>query len=95
MVFEWDENKNDSNKDKHKRDFNNANEVLKDTNHVIVKSNKKDCNEERFVAIGLILELFHSVVFTIRNSNIYRIISFRRSNKKEEKAYKTINENKK
>ncbi len=94
MAFEWDENKNEANKDKHKKDFNDANKVLDDPNHVIIESTNKKDGEDRFIAIGFIVELLHSFVFTVRNSNVFRIISFRRSNKKEKKAYKSINENK-
>ena len=35
MKFEWDENKNKSNQDKHGIDFNNAKEVFQDNNRKI------------------------------------------------------------
>ncbi len=94
MKFDWDPNKNDSNKDKHGIDFNKAKEVFKDPNLVKMNSKHKSSFEERLIAVGEILANLFSVIYTMRD-NITRIISARRSNKQERKAYSDNLKNKK
>jgi len=47
MEFEWDENKNKSNKQKHGIDFNDTKEVFKDENSKIAHDLRKDYGEDR------------------------------------------------
>ncbi len=84
--YEWDENKNQSNIEKHKIDFNDAKEVFKDEKCKTIKSPKKDCAEERFLTVGKIFKVLIVVIYTIRKQ-VTRIISARRPNKKEHKLY--------
>ena len=63
MKFEWDKNKNISNKDK-----------------------RKNYSEQRFIAIGKIVNSIITVVFTLRDGSI-RIISARPAKKQERNLY--------
>ncbi len=89
MEFEWDKSKNKKNIEKHHVDFNDAKKIFIDNNKVDIEINNslKKYNEKRFITIGLVLNVLHTVIWTLRLF-IIRIISFRRSNKKEEKIYK-------
>jgi len=86
MSFEWDENKNKSNIEKHGINFNDAKEVFNDPKRKISQDNRKDYGEERFKVIGKIFETIISVIFTFRNS-IIRIISARKSSQNEREEY--------
>lgn len=83
-MFEFDENKSQSNLVKHGIDFIRAQELWDDPNFVTVQS--KTVDELRFLAVGKIGERFWSAVITIRNRNI-RIISVRRARKSEVRLY--------
>ena len=84
MEFEWDNNKNETNKKKHKIDFETAKNIFADPNRIIVESPQN--NEMRYFTIGLILDLTYSVVYVIRNS-VHRIISARKASRVERKRY--------
>lgn len=84
MKFEWDENKNQSNLNKHKLDFTLAIEVFSDP--MAIKTTRIVNGEERFQIIGEIEKCIFSVAYTIRNKNI-RIISARLASKKERNTY--------
>ncbi len=47
MVFDWDENKNKSNQEKHGIDFNDAKEVFKDEKQKISFDNGKKNNKPK------------------------------------------------
>lgn len=83
-MFEFDENKSQSNLVKHGIDFIRAQELWDDPNLVTVQS--KTVDELRFLVVGKIGERFWSAVITIRNRNI-RIISVRRARKSEVRLY--------
>ncbi len=84
--FEWDDNKNESNKKKHGIDFNKAKEVFKDKDSKVEADLRKDYGEERWEIIGIMLKIIVVVIFTIRGLAT-RIISARRANKKEKAEY--------
>ncbi len=84
-MFVWDEAKNAANKSKHGLSF----EVVEDfpwEASVIVDRSRHADGEERHAAIGMLYGKLHTVIFTWREDDI-RIISLRRANAKEEKAY--------
>lgn len=86
MVFEWDENKNKKNIEKHGLNFDTAKLVFKDNNKLIAHNRMVD-TEERLQVIGKIGNLIViMLVFTARDGSI-RIISARRANKKERYIY--------
>ena len=86
MKFEYDENKSRSNKIKHGIDFIEAQELWQDNKMVEILTPFED--EKRYINIGKIKNKFYSVITTIREDKI-RIISVRRSRKKEIEIYES------
>ena len=86
MNFEYDENKSLSNKQKHGIDFEEAKILWDDDRMVELTASYED--EERFINIGKINTKFYTVITTMRNGKI-RIISARRSRKKEIEIYES------
>jgi len=82
--FEWDENKNISNQEKHKISFEEATEVFNDEERLKYRTDKD--GEIRFLTIGKAFQLIMTVVYTTRKM-LVRIISARRSSKKERREY--------
>ena len=86
MQFEWDENKNQLNQQKHGISFEEAKEIFSDIVFTSI-SEKFDYGEIREVSIGAILKvLIVAVVHTDRNGKI-RIISARKATPKERRKY--------
>jgi uncharacterized DUF497 family protein len=85
MNFEFDTNKSFSNREKHGIDFNEAQKLWKDIEAIELKS-KNDLEEPRFLVIGKIEEKHYTAIITYRNENT-RIISVRRSRKREVEIY--------
>ena len=86
MEFEWDENKNNSNIEKHGISFDEAKEVFSDKKLIRKRDIKKDYGEIRFIGIGQALEKILVVVYTMREKAT-RLISARKANKKEKEIY--------
>ena len=84
--FEYDNNKSTSNLKKHGIDFVTAQELWVDPELIEIQVKSKD--EPRFLVIGLIANKRWSAVITYRGSTI-RIISVRRSRKKEVELYES------
>ena len=85
LKFEWDENKNKSNREKHSMSFEKAKDVFQDENAVEFRGDSS--TELRILRIGKALsKILVAVVYTIR-STVIRIISARQASKKEAKAY--------
>ena len=73
MTFEWDENKNHINIQKHGVSFLEAQNVFMDKKRIIIKDIKHSETEERFFCIGKTENGIATVRFTMRNEDI-RII---------------------
>ncbi|OKH14666.1 BrnT family toxin [[Limnothrix rosea] IAM M-220] len=86
QSFEFDENKSQTNKQKHGLDFIEA-QVLWDDNELIQIRGTSD-NEPRFLVIGKIKDKYWTAVITYRLDNI-RIISVRRSRINEMRWYES------
>ena len=86
MEFEWDENKNKSNKQKHGIDFNDTKEVFKDENSKIAHDLRKDYGEDRWKIIGKTYGSIVSVIYTVRNK-VIQIISARKASINERDEY--------
>ena len=84
MKFEWDDEKSRTNKAKHDIDFNTAKELWDDPNRVEILTSYP--LENRSILIGTIDKKLWTAIFT-RRSNSIRIISVRRTRKKETKLY--------
>lgn len=84
--FEFDENKSKANLEKHGIDFEAAQELWRDPYLLEIQAKSED--EERFLLIGRIEEKHWSAVVTYRGRCI-RLISVRRSRKKEVELYES------
>jgi uncharacterized DUF497 family protein len=70
MTFEWDENKNQENIEKHDVSFEVAQEAFFDKNRKIIKDKKHSKKEDIFFCIGNNGNGIVTVRFTMRNENI-------------------------
>ncbi|WP_404366800.1 BrnT family toxin [Marinobacter sp.] len=84
--FEFDEAKSQANRDKHGIDFGAAQGLWKDPCLLEIRAKSED--EQRFLLIGKIDEKHWSAVVTYRDARI-RVISVRRSRKKEVDLYES------
>ena len=84
MKFEYDPNKSASNKEKHGIDFEEA-QAIWDSSFLVVPLGSGH-GEERQAVFGIIGEKHWTAIITPRDENL-RIISVRRSRKKEEEFY--------
>ncbi len=76
MQFEWDDNKNKQNIQKHKLSFEEAARVFLDPNLLICPD--PDTCEERWNAIGFVEKVLF-VVYTEREGDVIRLISARKA----------------
>ncbi|SDL57110.1 hypothetical protein SAMN05660337_3280 [Maridesulfovibrio ferrireducens] len=86
MQFEYDNNKSVSNLEKHGIDFKQAQALWNDPNLLAIPARTQD--EPRIFFIGIINGKHWSAVTTPRNG-VTRIISVRRSRKKEVELYES------
>ena len=86
MGFEYDSNKSNSNKAKHKIDFIEAQKLWEDPD--LIEIPIKTSDEPRYLVIGRISGKQWSGIITYRGENI-RIISVRRSSKEEVRIYES------
>lgn len=84
--FEFDNAKSKANLEKHGIDFLAAQELWKDPN--LLEFQVKSEDEPRFLVLGRISEKHWSAVITYRSETI-RLISVRRSRKKEVELYES------
>ncbi len=85
MEFEWDENKNFLNRNKHSIDFSELRKVFNQP-MVIKIDNRENYGEIRWVALGNMDGLIVVLVYTEKGNKI-RLISARRATKNEQKIY--------
>ena len=86
VKFEWDENKNETNIEKHGLDFEDASEVF-DIPMLIALDRRQDYGGDRWIGLGLLEHLVVVVVCTYRDSDIVRIISMRKALQHERFQY--------
>ena len=90
MRFEWDPEKSEDNLKERGFDFAFAAQIF-DGPTLEMRDRRRDYGEVRMVAIGLADEIALTTVFTDRiaddGETVWRIISARRSNRRERKAY--------
>jgi len=85
LKFEWDEEKNRINYEKHGISFETAAYVFRDEFYIEMYDFEHSIEEDRYIAIGMVGELLF-VVFTERRENI-RLISARLATEKERWLY--------
>ena len=86
FEFEFDEDKSKANLKKHGIDFHKAQELWEDPD--LLEFKVRYSNESRLLVIGRIAEKYWSAVITYRNEKV-RLISVRRSRKKEVELYES------
>lgn len=88
MKFEWDEEKEKINIEKHGIDFRTAVQVFLDENRIEFFDERHSIFEERYITIGIAGKkmLIITLVYTER-SDVIRVISARQATKKERKTY--------
>jgi uncharacterized DUF497 family protein len=85
MKFEWDDDKNELNRAKHGIGFELV-AAFDWHKAILINRTRTAENERRYAAIGYLGRKLYTVIFTKRGARM-RIISLRRSNRKEEDAY--------
>jgi len=86
VRFEWDADKNNRNVRERGIAFGDALRVFDDW-MLEAPDVREDYDEDRVIAIGLVNGVELVVVYTMRAADLTRIISARRANKRERKAY--------
>ena len=87
MAFEYDPTKSQSNHEKHGIDFDEAQALWTDEDHLEIPA--KTLDEPRYLVIGKIKDKYWSAVITYRGENV-RIISVRRSRDEEMELYESF-----
>ncbi|MCM1298377.1 MAG: BrnT family toxin [Firmicutes bacterium] len=90
LDFDWDENKNEINLERHGIDFYTAALVFGDENYVEYYDEPHSKDEDRYVVIGMAgdVAVLLQVVYTPRNNGkTIRIISARKATKEERRLY--------
>ena len=85
LTFEWDEEKNRINKNKHGIDFETAMLVFNDMERIEIYDVEHSVAEDRYSTIGMVKDVLF-VVYTERKEKI-RLISARLATKKERSIY--------
>ena len=89
LSFDWDAKKSDANKRKHGVSFDEAQTVFLDENAIRYYDPDHSRDEDRFIMLGLSFKLRVLVVCHCHRSGdgIIRIISARKADRMEAKAY--------
>lgn len=89
IQFEWDENKNLTNRKKHNVSFDEAKTVFYDPAALIIHDPDHSDDEERFLIMGLSQTLKILVVCHCyrENDEVIRIISARKADNEETRKY--------
>ncbi|MBW9086888.1 BrnT family toxin [Rhizobium wenxiniae] len=85
---EFDPEKDASNREKHGLSLSFGDEIFGDRAHLVISSIREADGEERFKVIGAVGDRLFIGVFVWRN-DVRRFISVRRSNKSEERLYRS------
>ena len=88
MNTGFDSAKDAANQEKHGLSLAFGSKIFGDANHLIIPSTRQRDGEERFKVIGMVRQKLFTGVFTWRN-DYPRFISVRRSNRGEERAYRS------
>ena len=89
INFEWDKNKNEINKIKHKISFEEAKTVFYDDEALVIDDPEHSETEERFIILGMSFKANLLVVCHCyrENDEVIRIISARKATNNERKWY--------
>jgi uncharacterized DUF497 family protein len=88
MRFEWDPEKDKTNRAKHGVSFEEATELFKSgVDYLEIYDEEHSDEEDRFIAIGPIKRGVIVVAYTERDEDVMRILSARMATKAERKRY--------
>lgn len=89
IRFEWDNNKNEINKKKHKISFEEAKTVFYDSEALLIDDPEHSKDEERFIILGFSEKANLLVVCHCYRASetVIRIISARKATKNEKMQY--------
>lgn len=89
ITFEWDASKASLNKKKHGISFDEAKTVFFDENAKVIHDPEHSDDEERFIILGLSVNVRMLVVIHCyrKNDRIIRLISARKATQKESMQY--------
>ena len=85
-MYEWDDDKNRQNVEKHGIDFETAKRIF-DSPIVSRRDERKDYNEIRYVSIGIIDQVAIIVVVHTNRQDRIRLISARPASRRERRIY--------
>ena len=86
MIVEFDADKDEVNRFKHRLSLAFGQQIFGDPNHAILPTIRTGDEEERFKAIGLIDGKLYTAIHVWRG-DVVRMISVRRSNGNEQRDY--------
>ena len=86
LEFEYDEEKNSRNRERHGIDFENA-QKLWNTDHTLTPA-REAAGEIRLFIVGRLEGKLYAAVFTMRG-NVIRLISCRRADRRLQQIYET------
>lgn len=91
-AFEWDKRKSSENKRKHGVTFEEAKSAFLDENARVIPDPEHSVDEDRFVLLGLSLQLRVLVVVHCyrQEANVIRIISARKADRSERRQYSDL-----
>lgn len=92
MEFDWDKRKATSNLNKHGVSFEEAKSVFYDLDAILIEDPDHSYSEDRFILLGFSSKARLTVVCHCyrKDNSIIRIISARKSTKKESIIYRKI-----
>ena len=89
MRFEWDPDKNETNRAKHGLSFEEASELFKGgVDYLEIYDEEHSEQEDRFIAIGPIKRGVIVVAYTERDDDLMRLLSARMATKTERELFK-------
>lgn len=90
MLFEWDEEKDRKNQQRHEMPLRAGIPVFDDLNAIEFEDDRCNYGEERYILIGFDnrTKLLY-VVYTMRGEGVTRLISVRKATKSERKLYES------
>ena len=91
-AFEWDKRKSSENKRKHGVTFEEAKSAFLDENARVIPDPEHSVDEDRFVLLGLSVQLRVLVVVHCyrQEANVIRIISARKADRSERRQYSDL-----
>jgi uncharacterized DUF497 family protein len=89
ITFEWNSRKASENKRKHGVSFDEAKSAFLDENARLIPDTENSEDEDRFVLLGLSIQIRLLLVCHCyrANDNVIRIVSARKANKSERRQY--------